>query len=92
MPRVEKQVSGGYIKIKGRSEVPRGRALENARRRETERGACLRSTYFSVSLVLQVEQEKQLTHQALFRADTTVEKKREKKHKPVLGAVKNAAT
>lgn len=28
-------------------------------------------TYLRVSFVLQVEQEKQLTHQALFRADTT---------------------
>jgi hypothetical protein len=28
-------------------------------------------TYFRVSLVLQVEQAKQLTHHALFRADTT---------------------
>lgn len=29
-------------------------------------------TYFRVSLPLQVEQEKQFTHQALLRADTTV--------------------
>lgn len=29
-------------------------------------------TYFRVSLLLQVEQEKQFTHQALLRADTTV--------------------
>lgn len=28
-------------------------------------------TYLRVSFVLQVEHEKQLTHQALFRADTT---------------------
>lgn len=28
-------------------------------------------TYFRVSLVLQVEHEKQVTHQALLRADTT---------------------
>lgn len=28
-------------------------------------------TYLRVSFVLQVEQEKQLTHQALLRADTT---------------------
>lgn len=30
------------------------------------------STHFRVSLLLQVEQEKQFTHQALLRADTTV--------------------
>lgn len=30
------------------------------------------TTYFRVSLLLQVEQEKQFTHQALLRADTTV--------------------
>lgn len=30
-----------------------------------------RITYLRVSFVLQVEQEKQLTHQALLRADTT---------------------
>ena len=35
-------------------------------------------TYLRVSLVLQVEQEKQLTHQALLRADTTVEEKENK--------------
>lgn len=29
-------------------------------------------THFRVSLLLQVEQEKQFTHQALLRADTTV--------------------
>lgn len=29
------------------------------------------TTYFRVSLLLQVEQEKQFTHQALLRADTT---------------------
>lgn len=32
-----------------------------------------RATYFRVSRLLQVEQEKQCTHQALLRADTTVE-------------------
>ena len=31
-----------------------------------------RATYFRVSRLLQVEQEKQCTHQALLRADTTV--------------------
>lgn len=30
------------------------------------------TTYFRVSLLLQVEQEKQFTHHALLRADTTV--------------------
>lgn len=30
------------------------------------------TTYFRVSRLLQVEQEKQFTHQALLRADTTV--------------------
>lgn len=34
------------------------------------------NTYFSVSLLLQVEQEKQFTHQALLRADTTVKGRR----------------
>lgn len=35
----------------------------------------LNTTHFKVSLLLQVEQAKQLTHQALFRAETTVGKK-----------------
>ena len=38
-------------------------------------------TYLRVSFVLQVEQEKQLTHQALLRADTTEGVMGEKKKK-----------
>ena len=38
------------------------------------RGGC--TTYFRVSRLLQVEQEKQCTHQALLRADTTVRGRR----------------
>lgn len=38
------------------------------------RGGC--TTYFRVSRLLQVEQEKQCTHQALLRADTTVKGRR----------------
>lgn len=38
-------------------------------------------TYFSVSLTLQVEQEKQFTHQALLRADTTAKAKAPSKRK-----------
>lgn len=39
--------------------------------REVGRSCFNLNTYLRVSLVLQVEQEKQLTHQALFSADTT---------------------
>lgn len=35
----------------------------------------LHKTYLRVSLVLQVEQAKQLTHQALLRAETTEKEK-----------------
>lgn len=38
-------------------------------------------TYFSVSLTLQVEQEKQFTHQALLRAETTAKVKAPNKKK-----------
>lgn len=37
-------------------------------------------TYLRVSFVLQVEHEKQLTHQALLRADTTEKKKGKYEH------------
>lgn len=37
-------------------------------------------TYLRVSLVLQVEQAKQLTHQALLRADTTDKNRRKHSH------------
>lgn len=43
-------------------------SLSAQRRHSWEAGR----TYFRVSLLLQVEQEKQFTHQALLRADTTV--------------------
>ncbi len=39
-----------------------------------------RVTYLRVSLVLQVEQAKQLTHQALLRADTTDRNKQKHCH------------
>lgn len=39
----------------------------------------LHVTYFRVSLLLQVEQAKQLTHQALLRAETTSKNRRKKK-------------
>lgn len=41
-------------------------------------------THLRVSLVLQVEQAKQLTHQALLRADTTDKNRRKKKSRDTL--------
>lgn len=58
--------------------------LNKSRSAKTARGDGLnlslgpgQKTYFRVNLVLHVEQAKQLTHQALFSADTTEEENRE---------------